>query len=118
MVGDTFDTLVNVSGLDVLLQIFAPWCGHCKKLEPEYLQLGVRFAEIKSVVIAKMDGTKNEVPGLEYDGFPTLYLFTASNRQIPVGIDVELSVEGLTEFLQAHAEVKIDAGRLRGKDEL
>jgi protein disulfide-isomerase A1 len=118
VVGDTFDTLVNVSGLDVLLQIFAPWCGHCKKLEPEYLQLGVRFAEIKSVVIAKMDGTKNEVPGLEYDGFPTLYLFTASNRQIPVGIDVELSVEGLTEFLQAHAEVKIDAGRLRGKDEL
>ena len=118
VVGDTFDALVNTSGVDVLLQIYAPWCGHCKKLEPEYLQLGARFADVESVVIAKMDGTRNEVPGLEYDGFPTLYLFTASNRQIAVGDDVELSVEALSQFVQAHAERSIDASRLRGKDEL
>ena len=44
--------------------MYAPWCGHCQKLEPIYKKLGDKFKEISSVVIAKMDGTTNEYPGL------------------------------------------------------
>ncbi len=40
--------------------MYAPWCGHCKKLEPEYNRLGEVLRNIPSIVIAKMDGTKNE----------------------------------------------------------
>jgi protein disulfide-isomerase A1 len=40
--------------------VYAPWCGHCKKLEPEYNRLGEVLQNIPSIVIAKMDGTKNE----------------------------------------------------------
>jgi thiol-disulfide isomerase/thioredoxin len=44
---------------DVLLEIYAPWCGHCKKLEPEYQKLAEKIKEndlANDLVIAKMDG--------------------------------------------------------------
>lgn len=44
----------------ICLQIYAPWCGHCKSLEPEYNKLGAALKDVPSIVIAKMDGTKND----------------------------------------------------------
>src|SRR5690349_19928919 len=37
VVGKTFDSIVNDANKDVLLEVYAPWCGHCKNLEPIYL---------------------------------------------------------------------------------
>ena len=71
VVADTFDELVTGSGKDVLLEIHAPWCGHCKALAPEYNALGERFRDVEGVTIARIDGTKNEVAGLEYDAHPS-----------------------------------------------
>lgn len=45
-----------------LIQIYAPWCGHCQSLEPTYNKLAKHLRGIESLVIAKMDGTTNEHP--------------------------------------------------------
>lgn len=45
-----------------LFQIYAPWCSHCKKLEATYNKLAMHLRGIDSLVVAKMDGTKNEHP--------------------------------------------------------
>ena len=39
VVGLTFDKLVLETNKWVLLQIYAPWCGHCKLLEPVWSEL-------------------------------------------------------------------------------
>ena len=52
-----------------------------------------------------MDGTLNEVPRLDYDGYPTLLLYTASNAVHEVGEEVEKTAEGLERWLRAHAEL-------------
>lgn len=36
VVGKNFDDLVKNSSADVLLEFYAPWCGHCKALAPKY----------------------------------------------------------------------------------
>ena len=57
-----FEQVVNDPARDVLIEFYAPWCGHCKSLEPKYKELGEKLAHEDSVVIAKMDATANDVP--------------------------------------------------------
>lgn len=46
---DNFDRLVLDSGEVWLVEFFAPWCGHCKSLEPKWKELGekVRATDLK-----------------------------------------------------------------------
>ena len=56
-----FDELVTKTDKDVLIEFYAPWCGHCKSLAPKYDELGEKMAE-EAVEIVKMDATANDVP--------------------------------------------------------
>ena len=40
LVAENFDSIVNDDSKDVLIEFYAPWCGHCKNLEPKYKELG------------------------------------------------------------------------------
>merc|ERR1711923_608368 len=73
VVAKNFDEIVNNEDKDVLIEFYAPWCGHCKSLAPKYDELGEKMAE-ENVEIVKMDATANDVPaGFEVRGFPTIF---------------------------------------------
>jgi protein disulfide-isomerase A6 len=61
-----------------LLEFYAPWCGHCKHLTPEYKKLGELVAtdpKLKNeVVIGKVDADQHRDLGerFEVQGFPTI----------------------------------------------
>jgi thiol-disulfide isomerase/thioredoxin len=44
-----FEDVVTKSTNDVMVEFYAPWCGHCKALKPEYHQLAEEFAEVRVV---------------------------------------------------------------------
>ncbi len=86
-VAKNFDELVTKSTKDVLIEFYAPWCGHCKKLTPIYDELGDKMAA-EEVEIVKMDATANDVPPqFNVRGFPTLFWLPKVNIlvQFPTG---------------------------------
>nr|XP_027086854.1 protein disulfide isomerase-like 1-3 isoform X2 [Coffea arabica] len=104
VVGKNFDEIVLDESKDVLLEIYAPWCGHCQTLEPIYNKLGKHLRGIDSLVIAKMDGTTNEHHRAKADGFPTLLFFPAGNKSFdPITVDTDRTVVGFYKFLKKHA---------------
>lgn len=61
-----------------LLEFFAPWCGHCKNLEPVWRSVADELAEEGAPVkIGALDATVNTITANEYGikGFPTIKLF-------------------------------------------
>jgi protein disulfide-isomerase-like protein len=70
---DTWDAAV--AGKTVFIKFFAPWCGHCKKLKPDWDKLMDAFADSPSALVADVDCT-TEGKGLcdanGVKGYPTL----------------------------------------------
>ncbi|KAL8247596.1 hypothetical protein R6Q59_008812 [Mikania micrantha] len=106
VVGNNFDEIVLDESKDVLLEIYAPWCGHCQALEPTYNKLAKHLRGIDSLVIAKMDGTTNEHPRAKSDGYPTLLFFPAGNKSFdPITVDTDRTVKAFYKFIKQHAAI-------------
>eukprot|EP00892_Ulva_mutabilis_P006711 jgi/Ulvmu1/4411/UM002_0136.1 len=104
VVGKSFDSVVR-SGKNVFIEFYAPWCGHCKRLEPVWDELAEKFKEVDNLTIAKMDATANDVPDSAFDvkGFPTLY-FVQSSGEISK-YEGGRTLEDLTKFVEDKAGV-------------
>ncbi|GAB2270354.1 disulfide-isomerase [Dionaea muscipula] len=116
VVADTLDEIVFNSGKSVLLEFYAPWCGHCKKLAPILDEVAISFENDPDVVIAKLDGTANDIPQdtFEVKGYPTLY-FRSSNGNI-VQYDGDRTKEDIIDFIQKNRNHTTQQSTL--KDEL
>jgi protein disulfide-isomerase A1 len=106
IVGKNFDAIVMDETKDVLVEFYAPWCGHCKSLAPKWDQLGEEFENVDSVVIAKCDATANDTPA-QVSGFPTIYWYPANSKASPVKYTGDRSVEAFAEYIRNNADVAI-----------
>eukprot|EP00927_Polykrikos_kofoidii_P022309 TRINITY_DN2085_c0_g1_i1.p1 TRINITY_DN2085_c0_g1~~TRINITY_DN2085_c0_g1_i1.p1 ORF type:complete len:476 (-),score=99.33 TRINITY_DN2085_c0_g1_i1:30-1457(-) len=106
-VGSTLQKELFDTDKDVLLEVYAPWCGHCKKLEPELIKLAkkVKKEGLDDIItIAKMDGTANESPidSLEWSGYPTLYFAKAGAANASI-YDGERNAKGMWKYIKKQA---------------
>lgn len=104
-VAGNWDDLVLDEDKDVLIEFYAPWCGHCKHLAPTYDELGALFfnnAELGSKVsVAKMDHTLNEIDHVTIAGYPTIMLYPAGKKDSPIIYESgDRSLEALNAFIR------------------
>jgi len=101
---DNFDSVVDGSK-DVFVEFFAPWCGHCKTLAPEYEVVADAFAKENSVVIAKVDADAHRDLGSKFDvhGFPTLKFFPKGNKDTPELYEGGRTADNIVEFINRKA---------------
>ena len=106
VVGTTFESIVGDNEKDVLIEFYAPWCGHCKNLAPKYEALAASVASnFDKLVIAKMDMTSNDLPA-EYQGsypvsgFPTLFLAPRGKKKSPIQYEGPREAEAMKSWIE------------------
>jgi protein disulfide-isomerase A1 len=100
VVGKNYQDLVVNNDKYVLLEFYAPWCGHCKALTPIYEELAKQHAANEKLVIAKVDATANEIQGVSVSGFPTLKFYIPGKKTAPIDYSGDRTAEGFNKFLK------------------
>jgi protein disulfide-isomerase A1 len=110
VVAKNYDAVVLDDSKDVLIEFYAPWCGHCKALAPKYEDLASLYAKSEfkdKVVVAKVDATANDVPD-EVSGFPTIKLYPAGAKDQPVTYSGSRTIEDLIKFIKENGKYKAE----------
>jgi protein disulfide-isomerase-like protein len=123
VVGKSFDDIVLKPGRDVVIEFYAPWCGHCKKLAPTWDKVGTVFGGNDKILIAKMDATNNEHKLVHVTSYPTIQYSAAKNKdaleRLPGnGRDLDSLVNRIQDATGAVADYNLLTSQTDNKDEL
>lgn len=98
-----FDQVLKSDGV-WMVQFYAPWCGHCQKLAPDYKKLGELYKGIVSIAAVDATSTsgKRIASNYQVQGFPSLYIF-ANDKKKPTkyegGRDMQSMVQALANAI-------------------
>lgn len=109
LIPENFNKVVLESNKPALVEFFAPWCGHCKKLAPIYEELAQNFDFAKDKVsIAKVDADAEKDLGRRFgvQGFPTLKWFDGTS-DTPEDYNGGRDLESLSDFIIQKSGIQV-----------
>ncbi|XP_059609548.1 protein disulfide-isomerase A6 homolog [Phlebotomus argentipes] len=110
-----FDRLVLQGDAVWVVEFYAPWCGHCKSLVPEYQKAATALKGFAKVGAVNADEHKGLAGQFGVRGFPTLKIFGA-NKKSPSDYNGQRTAEGIADAVLAEAKkmVKANLGKKPG----
>lgn len=96
-----------------IVEFYAPWCGHCKNLVPEYKKAAAALKGVVKVGAVDADQHQSLAGQFGVRGFPTIKVFGA-NKKKPEDYSGARSAQGLTDAGLRAAKDMVSA-RIDGK---
>ncbi|NWU92350.1 PDIA2 isomerase, partial [Upupa epops] len=90
----------------LLVEFYAPWCGHCQRLAPAYAEAATTLRNESSLArLAKVDATAQTALANEFSitSYPTLKLFRNGNRTHPLTYTGRMDTEGIVRWMRRRA---------------
>lgn len=97
-----------------LIEFYAPWCGHCKSLAPEWTSAA---KQLKGVVkVGAVDMTTDQELGSPYNvqGFPTLKWF-GFDKKNPEAYESGRDADSIRKFALDHVSSEVNQRHKGGK---
>ncbi|KAK4628698.1 Putative protein disulfide-isomerase [Fulvia fulva] len=80
--GRSYDSLIAKSNHTAIVEFYAPWCGHCKSLQPAYEKAAKSLAGLAKVAAVNCDEETNKpfCGTMGVQGFPTLKIIKPGKK--------------------------------------
>lgn len=108
---------------NILVEFYAPWCGHCKALAPEYAGAAQELAksdEGPKIMLSKVDATNEKKLAEKFGikGFPTMYFFKNGEKlEYTGGRTKDTIIQWVTKRAgPPSASVDCDTLKIKAKD--
>ncbi|KAK3038904.1 hypothetical protein RJ639_027532 [Escallonia herrerae] len=101
-----FDELVLKSKELWIVEFFAPWCGHCKKLAPEWKKAANNLKGKAKLGHVDCDAEKSLMSRFDVKGFPTILVFGA-DKDSPIPYEGARSAPAIESFALEQLETNV-----------
>merc|ERR1739845_242076 len=112
---EIYDSITD--GKTVFIKFFAPWCGHCKKMAPDWEKLSVEWQDSEVGLVAEVDCTASGKPLCDANGvkgFPTIKYGDPSSLEDYSG---GRNFEDLSKFAQENLKPMCSPSKIELCDE-
>jgi len=117
LVGKAFKHEILDNDDDIIVKFYAPWCGHCKKLEPVFKSLAESLVGDKKLKFYEVDSTKNDIEGHPIHGFPVIKLFPGKDKANVATYNGDRTEADIAKFIKEKCSHPVDIPELKAKDE-
>lgn len=106
-VGNTYKQLVFANDMNVIVDFYGIYCGHCVTFAPIYEELAREMKEL-NIRFVKIEMSQNEVETETIYQFPTIKLYPAKRKDKPIQFEGPRNKEAMLDFIKKNMDQVVE----------